>query len=202
MRIAATALVALLAAGAYADRLISIPIGRKLRYKEFRIEGAFEPYKNGLFESYLAGGITTGFDLEVRSQRLRGEPGFTAADLSYNILSPIADLAPGASVGVQDALDVTRDGRYFYLAITIRKTYTTLDGDVPGDVTLGVKQGRYLYPFLGVSIPFSQAFRFIAEHDGIRPAAGIDLTFARQVGLRFYFRGEQGFVSLRYTRQF
>lgn len=202
MRIVATVLAALLAGGAYADRLITIPIGRKLRYKEFRIEGAFNPYKDGLFETYVGAGITTGFDLEIRSQRLRGEPGYTTADVSYNLLSPIADIAPGISVGVQDTLDVTRDGRFYYLAATIRKTYSTLDGDVPGDVTLGIKQGRRLYPFLGLSIPFSQAFRFIAEHDGIRPAAGVELTFARQVGLRFYFRGEQGFVSVRYTKQF
>lgn len=185
-----------------ADRLISVPLGRKLPYRTARVEFMGEPYRGGVFESYVGLGVATAFDVEIRTQRLRGVKGYNAVDLSYNVIGPIPDFAPGISVGVQDVADATSDGRRFYTAVTYRQSNYTLNGEVPGDITLGAFVGVHSSAFVGVSLPFSREVRLLAEHNGYRLSAGFEIRPTPTVGLRLFVREQQAFASLSLTHRF
>ena len=191
-----------LAAVAAADRLITIPTGRKLPYGTVRYEFRSEGKQRGTREHLLAAGIGTSFELEARTSWLDKDRGAGTFDLAYNVISPIPDLSPGISFGVQDALDQTEDRRRFYTALTFRPYFITANGDVPGEVTLGIMQGEYTHPFVGVGIPFSREFRILAEHNGLRPAAGFEYRPKPNYAFRFQFRERQTLLSLQLTTKF
>lgn len=191
-----------LSAVAAADRLITIPTGRKLPFGTVRYEFRAEPKQRGAREHLLAAGIGTSFEIEARTSWLQDDRGTGTFDLAYNVIAPIPDLSPGISFGVQDAMDETEDRRRFYAAITFRPYFTTANGDTPGEVTLGVLQGEYTHPFVGVGIPFTREFRLLAEHNGLRPAAGFEYRPKPNLGFRIQFREHQTMASLQLTTKF
>jgi len=187
---------------AHADRLISIPIGRKIPFGTVRYEAALQPRENGVFESYLGFGVTTGIDAEIRTLRLQDEKGSAAVDLSYNVVAPFPGLSPGVSFGVQDVGDRTSDGRRFYGAATYRKMISGPYGDLLADITIGGYIGKRSTPFAGLSFPITDKLRLLAEHNGYRPSVGLELRPRKELGVRFYVRDHQEFVSLSLTKKF
>jgi hypothetical protein len=200
-RLAALATLGL-AAVASADRVITVPTARKLPFGTVRYEFRSEPRGEGAREHLLAAGISTLYELEVRTSWLDSGKQVGTFDLAYNVLAPLPEIAPGLSFGIQDALDQTEDGRRLYAAITFRPVFVTANGDVPADVTLGIFQGEYTHPFVGVSLPLARQFRVLAEHNGFRPAAGFEIRPQPNLGFRIQFRERQTLASLQVTTRF
>ena len=147
-------------------------------------------------------GLNPFVELEVRSNWLSENDSNATFDLAYNVIAPLPDLSPGISFGVQDVLDETPEGRRAYGAITFRPIFTTINGDVPADVTLGFFQGRYTQAFVGVSFPFARQFRLLAEHNGDQPSAGFELRPRPNLGFRIQFRERETLASLQLTTRF
>ncbi|HMS55274.1 MAG TPA: hypothetical protein PKA27_07705 [Fimbriimonadaceae bacterium] len=154
MKTAVASILVLSCATASADRLISIPQGNKIRFREVRLEGNWELRDRGGEQFYLGAGVTRDFEVEWHGIRERGGAIVGTLNLTYNFINPITDFAPGISVGVLDALDRTQDRRRGYFATTYRYG---LDGEnnqnVPMEVSLGVTVGEAIRPFVGVSLP-------------------------------------------------
>jgi hypothetical protein len=193
----------LLAAMAQADRLIYIPTARKIPFRTIRYELRAEPRVQGEIEHYVGFGLTTSFELELRSQNLRLDRPEGTFDLTYNYLSPLTGLTPGFSVGIQDVLDRTDDGRKGFLAITFREGFLAIGGEFPADLTLGISyvQGR-VYPMVGASIPFSQSVRVLAEHDGFRISVGFEVKPSRPLALRLIVRDKNALLGFVVQHRF
>jgi hypothetical protein len=201
-RAAAGLLVLTLGSSALADRLITVPVGRKIPLGAVRSELFFEPHRGGTSEYYFATGLTREIELEYRTQRLRFQDVRETVDLSYNFLSPVSDLSPGISIGVQDVLNRTGDRRRAYVALTYRQSTPTGDGDQPSDLTIGAYAGENSSAFVGWSQPLSANFRLLADHNGYRLSAGMEFRPIRNLALRFLARGPQTFMSVGYTVRF
>lgn len=200
-RTAVIALVALAAIG-QADRLITIPTARKIPFETVRYEFRAEPTSDGQTENLLGFGITNSFDGELRTFQDRHGKAITTGDLAYNYISPIAGFTPGFSAGFQDVANQTATGRRFFVATTFRQQLTTLDGDYPADITIGFFGAKRSYAFVGVQIPFSKDFHFLAEHDGTRIATGFEYKANSLINLRAQFIGARTVLSLQATKHF
>lgn len=191
-----------IAAISLADRLITIPTGRKVPFGSVRYEVRFEPSRSGAQEQMMAVGVNSFVDMELRADRERGARDAGTFDLSYNYIAPIQGISPGISFGVQDAVDHSSDGRRFFGVITYREPYNTLDGEYPADITLGIFAGKHWSPFVGVSIPFSKAFHFLAEHNGNRVSAGFEFRPASWINLRSQEVGRHSEIGVQLTSHF
>ncbi len=185
-----------------ADRLITIPTAHKLRIGEYRYEITSLQGAGRESYQYLGTGLTSNMDIEFRTERFPGANERSTFDLSYNHFPAGLDIVPGLSVGVQDAMNQTRDGRRFYLATSFTNIFGTINGDVPADVTLGGFFGAQSSAFVGVSIPFSKEVRLLAEDNGYRLTAGFEVRPVKWLGLRMLFRNQQTFVDASVTRRF
>ena len=202
MRLAGVVALTLGAALAQADRLITIPTARKLPLGTVRYEFRGETVSHGETENFLAAGISTSFDMELRTIDEPGRKTEGTFDLSYNFVAPIPGLTPGLSLGLQDATDKTPDGRRFFGAATFRPQFSTLNGDFPADVTLGVFGGRHWSPFVGVLVPFSKEFHFLAEHNGERIAVGFEYRPVQLFNLRYQVIGKRSELGAQVTTKF
>lgn len=194
MRFLAASGALLLAASAISDRLITIPIGRKLPTFETRFEFQSESGHARFTRYYLAAGLTKNIDAEFRLDKMVGQSSIGTLDLSYNFQPPITDLSPGLSLGVLDALNRTTRGREVYAAITFRQGLQVEAANLYADATIGVRLGRNQFPFLGVSLPFSERVRLLFEHDGYDLRGGLEFRPVKELGLRAIF--EQGRTTL------
>lgn len=198
MRRTAVLVALMIAGGASADRLVNAPRGGKLAYGIARAEWLFEPTIRNNNYLYLGLGLTTAFDVEIRSERINGEEPEITFDVGYNVTAPITDLAPGISLGVQDMLDKTRDGRRFYFAFTDRRSARdSLLGGVAVELTLGFLVGSRNSAFVSASLPFSEHARLLAEHDGFRITSGLELRPTDDVAFRVLFRENETLVGVQ-----
>jgi hypothetical protein len=187
---------------AHADRLIFVPVGEKIPFRSARAEW-FAPLAGTSFsESRLHLGVHPQFDATIRGLTYQDGPFRSTFDLSYNQVPPFPGVAPGISLGVLDTLNVTRTGRQFYMAVTIREDFETVDGDALGDVTFGVFVGERTMPFGGLSIPFSRRIRWLVEHDGRQIATGLEYRPRTPLRLRLVFREGSTLGSLGYGWSF
>jgi hypothetical protein len=190
----AIALICTMVNSARADRLIEVPIGRRLPLGELRFEWTQE---RGAFRTrrfYLGTGLTKNIDLELRSERI-GATDFGTADISYNFQPPIVDLGPGISVGFLDVANRSALGRRAYLALTFRNGLETEALNTFADFTIGVSQGRDTLPFLAFRMPIiGEDFRVIGELDGKTLRAGLEFKQSRALTVRIVF--EQNRVLL------
>jgi hypothetical protein len=174
---------------ASADRVVLVPTGKKLLRGQIRLEALDRPGDRG--RVWLGTGLLQSFELEgVLSEE---RPGTWAGtfDFAYNHAPPFTDISPGISVGVMDALNRTEEGRALYLAVTYRYgNVGDLNQDVPTELTVGLWTRPQGLAFFGVSLPFSQQLRFLAEHDSDRLAGGIELRPADGVGAKVVFERE------------
>lgn len=202
MRFLAATGATLLAATALSDRLITIPIGRKLPTFETRFEFQSESGHARFTRYYFAAGLTKTIDAEFRLDKIVGDPALGTLDLSYNFQPPITDLSPGLSVGVLDALNRSERGREFYGAITFRQGLQVEALNLYADATIGARIGRHQYPFLGVSLPFSDYVRLLIEHDGYDLRGGFELRPIKPLGIRAVFEQGRTTLSLQIQHRF
>jgi hypothetical protein len=187
---------------ASADRLLFVPTARKLPARAIAVEYRFDPTDGRASEQYIGFGLSPEFEMEIRNQRY-GDRTATTFDLGFNLIPPFTGLAPGITLGAQDVLGRTEDGRRYFLAMTFREDYFGIGGEAPGDATIGVMHYRgKVHPYVGVSIPFAPQLRLMAEHDGTRLAAGFELRPVRQVGIRFIVREQNAMMGLMLNHRF
>lgn len=187
---------------ASADRLITIPTGRKLRESEVRLETQFEPASRRTVRNYVGVGLPRGFEVELRSFGQTGVSTLGTFDLSYNFQPPIIDLAPGFSVGVLDVYNRTDEGRRAFFAVTSREGLALDALNLSADITLGVTIGRQDLPFVGLSLPFAEQFRLLMEHNGYEIAAGFEIRPIRELGIRAIFRSNETSLAIQLQRRF
>ena len=192
----------LLAAVAPADRLITIPTGRKLPYGTVRYEFRYQPFEGGTQENLLGLGISTAFDMEIRTDRGIGESTTGTFDIAYNLIAALPGLSPGISFGVQDALDHTPDGRRFFGVVTFREPFSTINGDFPADITVGVMGAKKVTPIVGVEVPFSKEVHLLVEHNGLRIASGMEFRPKPWLNLRAQIIGTRTELSAQVTTHF
>jgi hypothetical protein len=192
-----------LAALASADRLIYIPTARKIPFGSFKYEIRGEPRVQGEFENYLGVGLTTAWEIAFQSSNLGLDRQVGSVDLSYNLLSPITGFTPGFSFGIQDLFNRTSDGRRPYFVTTFKEGFYVIGGEVPGEITIGISGvKKRIYPLVGVSIPFSNEVRLLAEHDGMRISAGAEVRPIRSLGVRFIVREKSSLFGLQFQARF
>jgi hypothetical protein len=183
--------------------LIHTPRGGKLPYGTVRAEYLYEPTVRHNTYRYLGIGITTAFDLELRYDDVDGFERETTFDLGYNVNAPFTDLAPGISFGVLDGMNETREGRRFYMAITTKQSAS--DDLVAGEameLTMGFMLGSKNAAFVGLSLPFSENVRLIAEHDGFRATGGLELRARPDLAFRLLFRSNETLLGLQVSTRF
>ncbi len=203
MRIWIVLALAATAAAASADRLIYIPTARKIPFGSFKYEFRAEPRVKGEIEHYLGIGLTKSLELELRSQNLGLPTAQTTFDLTYNYISPITGLTPGFAFGIQDILDNTAEGTRPFIVATFREGFQAINGEFPADFTLGVTMARkQIYPVVGASIPFSEEFRLLAEHDGFRISAGFEIRPSKPLALRFMVRERSSLFGFVFQTRF
>jgi hypothetical protein len=192
-----------LSATAYADRLITVPTATKIRLNTIKAEGLWEQSRARTQKYYLGTGITDAIDVELTGERFENHRFRTSLDVAYNYLPPLPGFGPGVSFGVQDAFGVTRDGRRFYLAITTREgDADTVSGWVSLEYTIGMYFGAISSPFIGVSIPFTPHVKFLAEHNGRRISAGVEIRPTSDIGLRAVFERKDVLIGAQVTLRF
>lgn len=183
-------------AACLADTLINIPIGRKIPYKVFRLEGRFDQGDLSQFTTNLDYGIDTNFDTRLTYQDLDGQRRVVTGDLSYNYVSPIVGLLPGLSVGIQDIANKTLDGRRPYFASTYQVGGSPMVD--PVELTLGFNYTNRFKSFVGLMFPFTQQLRFLAEDDGHRVNAGVEWRQNESISFRWIFQDSKPQLGVRW----
>jgi len=172
-------------------------------FEDFRYEYRAEPTVGGEIQNFLGLGIGKSFELDLRDFRPAGGQSVNTLDLSYNLISAFpGGVAPGVSFGVQDAANVTPDGRRFFAVTTFRNTMDEISGNVYADITLGFQVGSLTSPFVGVSVPFTSHLYLLAEDNGFRINAGLEFRPSSRMALRFIVREQRTLLSLSATSRF
>ena len=192
----------MLGALASADQLIDIPTARKIQLDDVRYEFRSSPYPGGSVQHFLGIGVGQSFELDMRDVWNAGTKPAGTFDFSYNLLSAIPGISPGISFGVQDAANLTTDGRRFYAVTTFRNDLDELPGNLYEDVTVGVQFGSLNSPFVGVALPVSKQVYLIAEHSGFRLSAGVEFRVLPHLAFRLITRDQETLLSLSGTVKF
>ena len=174
--------ICLLASFANAERLLFIPTGDKLRNDQIQFESWASKgnFKNRI--SFVGIGILDSMDFELRDEYGSFGKNRTSFDFSYNFFVPFPDVSPGISLGVQDILGNTQDGRSIFLAATWKINQDSpLNANSPIEVTLGGGTGRYRGAFFGARMPFTDGFRLLTEHDSRKLRLGFEIVPLRDL---------------------
>lgn len=202
MRFGAPFVVLCLAPTVWADREVTIPKGRKIRDGFVRFEYLALPGERDA-KAWLGTGFMKALEIELASERSRGEDWRTSMDLSYNYAPPILDISPGVSVGVQDVLNRSSEGRAAYLAVTYRYGNDgQFNQDVPTELTLGLWTRKTGAGFMGVSLPFTDKVFLIGEHNSKRLAAGFELRPVPGINLKAVFETGGTHLGFSLSRRF
>lgn len=186
----ATLLIAAAVAAATvgADRLITTPMGKKVPHNAAKLEFLTVPGRDTSF-GWIGLGLTNSIELELSGERFNNDRVIPGLNLSYNYLTPITDLAPGVSAGILDATDQTAERRAAYLAVTYY--FGNLDifnQDTPTILTFGGWSRDGGGFFFNISIPLTNEFRLIGDHDGGTLTAGVEYKPFPEASLKYLFR--------------
>ena len=181
---------------ASADQLIDIPTARKIPFEDVKYEFRAAPVVSGDLQHFLGIGIGSSFELDFRDVVNSGLNPVGTFDFSYNYISAVPSVAPGISLGVVDASNLTQDGRRFYVVSTFRNPMDDLPGNLYSDISVGFQAGSLTSPFVGVSVPLGSSFYLLAEHNGFRLSSGVELRPAPHVALRFITRNRETLLSV------
>lgn len=188
---------------ASADRLITIPTGTKVTLNTIKFESLWEQSRARTVRSYAAFGVTNAIDMQIETEKFNEVRTRTTFDFAYNLIPPITGIGPGISFGMQDALNTSRDGRRLFIAITQREGYAdTVNGSVAADITIGGYFGAISSPFVGMMLPFTDKVRFLAEYNGRRISAGLDVRPVPYLGLRAIFENHDVLLGAQVTIKF
>ena len=135
-----------------ADRLFSIPMGRSLPKGLVRFEALTAPKNRFAHDEFLAFSPLSSLEFELRNRDRNFESNNPSVDVSYNLVTPIAGLAPGISVGVLDATNETDFQRRAFIAITFRELFDVSQAGEYGDLTFGYQFGSSTSGFVGAQI--------------------------------------------------
>lgn len=183
--------------------MIFTPKATKLRSDRVQLDSFLLNGNSGNRTTYLGVGLGESFDFELVDNQKPGLSHRFSLDFSYNFLSPIADLAPGISFGVQDLLDRSDLGSGFYGAITWRlNNVDPINAATPVEFTIGAGTGRFRGAFVNARFPISNAVRIITEHDSREVSGGIELMPNSSVRLRYTVRGDENFTSFSLSLKF
>jgi hypothetical protein len=183
-----------------AERLISIPTAHKLPNWDFRAEGFYNPGAVQWQLGYAGVALPPNYELEFRNERFGNGVGGDTFDFTYNVLSPVSDIAPGIAFGVQDALGSTQDGRRFFACLTANTAMETdLSHNLYIQTTIGMFAGKRTSPFLGISVPFGTNLRLLLEDNGYRPSIGMEIKILRYLAVRYIARDQAGYLSVQVT---
>jgi hypothetical protein len=183
----------------FADRLILIPVGKKLPYRTYRLELQFD---NEIARPtiFAGAGISTSLELEVIASSLGARDELLSLDLHYNYLAPLLGLAPGISAGIQDISNVTATGRRIYIVMTQRQPYVGWQqSGAPTELTVGLSMGQIVSPFGGILVPLTGEFRLMAEFDTRRLTGGFEVRPAPGWAVRWMHRQNQNLWSVSLT---
>lgn len=197
-------LIALVAVGAAvnADRLIFTPMGKKTPFNAIRLDLLSIPSRDVAF-GMISFGLTSQIELELYGESFDSDRIDLAGSASFNLISPITDISPGISVGVQDFANNTRDGRNVYLATTYYfGNIGQYNQDVPTIFTLGFSSRDQGFLFVNFALPLSENFRLVGEHDSYRISAGLEVMPFDGAMLRFLFRQDEPMIGFRFARRF
>lgn len=188
---------------AFADRLITIPTGTKIKLDTVKLEGLWEQSRNRSSRYYIGAGITNAIDAQLTGEKFEGRRLRNSFDVAYNYIPPIIGIGPGISFGVQDVLGVSRDGRRYFLAITTREGFAdSVSGLIPAEITIGAYFGAVNSPFVGVMLPFTDYVRFMAEFNGMRINAGLEIRPTSDIGIRAIFDTNDVLVGAQISVKF
>lgn len=190
-----------LASGAWADRLINVPVATKLVAGTVRYEQAFGLSDRAVRRESLLYAVDDTLEVEARHLRSDGSDAFTL-DLYATLLSPFKGYAPGFAFGVRDALGATGDGLRPWVAVTFREPFQLGEIERGADFTIGAFFGRHGSALVGFSIPFGPDLRLLAENDGYRLSAGFQYAPVRSLELRLLVEDLTPLGSLRYSIRF
>lgn len=197
MRVLLLVVALVLSGWTQAERLIMAPTAKKVPFGTARLEYLFDQAERDWHRTSLAVGVTTSIDAELTYENIEGHDRVLSYDVSYNILPPLTNLAPGFSVGLRDGTGKTKDGRFVYAASTFRfGQLGQFNGDSPAEATLGFAIGDRTTPFVGVVLPFRESFRLLAEFDTRRTSGGLEFRPHRDVWVRWIHREKQSLWSL------
>ncbi len=203
MKLATVLVCGVLAATASADRLFLLPVGKHIPFGSARLEHTFDGSDSRTNQSWLGFGVTNIFDMAISYEEFSGRNRVGSVDFAYNYTTPITDFGPGLSVGVRDALNETRDGRYYYIAMT---KYVGLQGelnqDVPLEFTVGYAAGSRNGLFGGATVPLTYFFRFVTEFTKDGVTSGLEARPFRDFSVKWMHREQQSLWSLGWTTRF
>ncbi|MBS1713523.1 MAG: hypothetical protein JST30_04225 [Armatimonadetes bacterium] len=202
MRLVVCLVVVGAAVAVRADRDITVPLGRKLLDGTVRLEYTGVPGERDA-RAWLGTGFLKAYELEFSLERTKTQDWSASFDLSYNYTPPIVDVAPGLSVGVQDVLNRSENGRAAYLAMTYRYgNEGALNQDVPTELTFGLWSRSSGLAFVNVSLPFSDRVFLLGEHDSRRAAAGIRIRPLPGLDLKTVFEADGTHFGLSLRQKF
>jgi hypothetical protein len=189
---------------AYADRVITIPTGKKVPYRTVKFDTFIELSGGRSWDRYIGVGVSPEIEIAYHGEKFSGSGERDTLDFSYNYVSPIINASPGISVGVLDVLNRTQDGRRLYIAATFRQAVDNVGmGNLPLEATIGLSQGRRMLPLVGVSVPLSDALRMLVESDGMRISAGSEVRLLNnKLGARLFVRERTVMVGANLTLKF
>jgi len=197
MRASLLLIVLLLSGLAHADRLILAPLGKKIPYGTIRLEHLFDQAERDSYRTAMAVGVTESIDAELTYENRNDRRRVLSYDVSYNVLPPLTNFAPGISVGLRDGVGKSQDGRFAYLAATYRfGQLGRYSQDTSAEVTLGLSQGDRSSAFVGVLMPFRESFRMMVEHDTRRVSGGFEFRPHRDVWVRWIHRSDESLWSV------
>lgn len=177
-----------ISAGGFADRFIHAPIAQKLPYGALKLEGLWSGPEGKTVSQRVGLGFATVFDGELVWDRRPGHDSQFTFDLAYNYTDPVVTLIPGVSIGVQDALNKSEQGRRFYWVTTY---HYGLDGkfnqSVPLEFTLGASVGSRNGVIASFNIPFTNWIRFVSEYDAGKLTQGLEYRPAKEATVRMLF---------------
>ena len=169
---------------AFADRIIDVPTGRSLPKGTLDVSVMEATNQSGSRDRYIAYSPYQGFEFALRERLRPNESGDTTMDFSYNLVPAVPSTSPGISVGMLDVLDKTFDGQRTFIAFTFRELLQVGERGAYGEATMGMQFGHLNSGFVGVTLPLSENFRLLTEHNGNRISAGFEFAPTKDIKAR------------------
>jgi len=191
-----------LASTSFADRIVDVPTATRLRDDMARFEFLGVPGRDRS-QAWLGIGVAKSFELELTAEKFDSNAYVGSFNVAYNYILPITDLTPGVSLGMKDVLNRTRDGRSAYVAWTQRYgNIGELNQNVPTEFTIGASSQPDGPFFVGLMVPLAEHLRLLAEHNGKRLTAGVEMRPIPNVGVRLLFRQDENLAGLWVSAKF